>query len=455
MKLWLKFVAVAVLALAVLVPLGMIRGTILERERYREQAVSDIAASFAGAQGIAGPVLVVPYVETREVEEKAQDGSVRRVPRERGGQWTFFPARMDVDGRLTPATRHRGLHEVRVYELRGQVAAAFDARIPADDPGLPPRRIGRPWIGYAIADVRGIAGTPRLRIGGREHALAQGATPAGESGVHALLAAPQAGAALRLDAHLELALGGTETLRIAPLAARNRVAIDSPWPHPRFEGDFLPRTREVGREGFRATWEISSLASTAQARWLEGHRLDGGGGTVESAGLSLVDPVDLYALNDRASKYGVLFVLLTFTGFLLFELIRRLRIHPVQYGLVGLALAIFFLLLVGLSEHVAFGWAYLAASVACVGLLGFYVSSVLGGWRRGAGFAAMLGLLYAALYGLLLSEDNALVLGSVLLFAMLAAVMVVTRRLDWYALGAGLAPQLRQPATAAPREQPA
>ena len=128
--------------------------------------------------------------------------------------------------------------------------------------------------------------------------------------------------------------------------------------------------------------------------------------------LTLVDPVSIYTKIDRASKYGLLFVLLTFVGFFMFELIKQLRIHPIQYLLVGLALAIFFLLLLSLSEHISFESAYLCASAACIGLLGFYVGNVLRSYARGIGFAAMLTALYAALYGLLVSEDNALVLGS-------------------------------------------
>jgi inner membrane protein len=163
----------------------------------------------------------------------------------------------------------------------------------------------------------------------------------------------------------------------------------------------------------------------------------GDGSGLDALGISLVDPVNPYVLADRASKYGVLFVLLTFGGFFLFETLRRLPIHPIQYLLVGLALAIFFLLLLALSEHFAFGWSYLAASAACIGLLAYYLAHVLRSARRGAGVAVALALLYAALYGLLVSEDNALVLGAGLLFAVLAATMVATRRVDWYALGRG------------------
>jgi inner membrane protein len=148
--------------------------------------------------------------------------------------------------------------------------------------------------------------------------------------------------------------------------------------------------------------------------------------------VSLTTLVDPYSLSNRAVKYGILFVLLTFGGFLMFELIKELPIHPVQYLLVGFGLAIFFLLLVSFSEHMPFGFAYTIASTACIGLLTFYLSHVLRGLARGLSFGVMLTMLYTAIYGLLVSEDNALVLGSLMLFCILAAVMFVTRKVDWY-----------------------
>lgn len=441
MRLGLKMLMVVVLTLAILLPLAMIRGTISERQAYRQQAVADIAASYAGAQAFAGPVLVVPYSELVEAEERDAQGVLHKVLRREARQWTFFPAALDVRAQLQPGTRRRGLHEVRVYELRDAVATArFDVQLPVEEPGRE-RRIEAPWLSYAIADVRGLLGTPRLKVDGVERAIAQGAR--GGPGIHARLPVPAVDGRLRFDARLDFTLGGTESLALVPLGDRNRFAIASRWPHPRFEGDFLPRTRKIDAQGFDAHWEVSSLATRAQAQFLEGQRFpqregDGrsaAGGGIDAVGVSLVEPVNVYSQADRASKYGLLFVLLTFVGFFMFELIKALPIHPIQYGLVGLALAIFFLLLVSLSEHVAFGWAYLASSVACIGLLGFYLSAVLRSSARGLGFAAMLALLYAALYGLLVSEDNALVLGAGLLFAILAAIMVVTRRVDWYALG--------------------
>jgi inner membrane protein len=459
MRLGLKILLVLAMTLAILLPLTMIRGTINERQLYRSQAVDSIARSYAGAQSFVGPVLVVPYAETVEVDEKDAQGVTHKVLRAQEGRWTYFPETLDLGGVLKPGTRKRGLHEVRVYEWQGQADARFDATVPADTDPLRPRRIGRPWLSYGMADVRGLMGAPRLRVAGAETALEQGLGSREGAGVHAHLAAPRAGERLAFDSRLEFVIGGTESLALVPLGKRNRVALASTWPHPQFGGSFLPRTHAIDGKGFRARWEVSSLATSAQAQYnagrtaprvvndVAGSRGAGADGIgvegLDAIGISLVDPVNVYSQADRASKCGLLFVLLTFVGFFMFELIKQLPIHPIQYGLVGLALAIFFLLLLSLSEHIAFALAYLIASIACIGLLGFYLSHVLRSRARGLGFAAMLATLYAALYGLLVSEDNALVLGSGLLFLILAAIMVVTRRVDWYALGRGHAGSVR------------
>ena len=441
MRLWLKVLLVLGMTLAILVPLTMIRGTIHERQDYRAQAVADIARSYAGAQAFSGPVLVVPYTQVVVVDEADKYNIVRKVTRERARHWTFFPSTLDVRGPLAPGTRKRGLHEVRVYEWKGSAKARFDAVIPADAGGET-RRIGRPWLSYGIADVRGLMTTPRLGINGVSATVVEGLGSRDGAGLHARLPAPRAGQVLALQTQLDFTLGGTESLALVPLGKGNTFAISSNWPHPRFGGSFLPRVREVGKQGFDATWQVASVASNAQRQYLDGRSLpvtdDTAGrdkpGTsgLDAISVALVEPVNIYSQADRATKYGLLFVLLTFVGFFIFELIKQLPIHPIQYGLVGLSLAIFFLLLVSLSEHIEFAWAYLAASIACIGLLGFYLSAVLRSIARGVGFAAMLATLYGALYGLLVSEDNALVMGAGLLFFILATLMVVTRRIDWY-----------------------
>lgn len=445
MRLWLKILMVAGMTLAILVPLMMIRGVIAERQAWRAGAVRDVAANFGGRQVFAGPVLVVPWVETVEEEVVDKDGSVRRVARRgESGSWTYFPETLDIEGTLEPDIRRRGLHEVRVYQWDGKVAASFDVRLPPAAPDGTAREIGRPWLSWGIADVRGLRGSPAVMLDGRAAVPEQGIGHADGPGLHLRLAPPQAGGRLRLDTRLALQLRGTESFALMPLGRSNDLRLASSWKHPRFDG--LSPQHDIDGNGFRARWQVASVASNAQRRMLQlpalgarGPGDDGyatGGDAAEAVSVSLVDPVNPYLQAERATKYGLLFVLLTFVGFFMFELVRQLRIHPIQYGLVGLALAIFFLLLVSLSEHIAFGLSYLVASAACIGLLGFYLSHVLRSRLRGTGFALMLATLYAALYGLLVSEDNALLLGAGLLFVVLAAIMVITRKVDWYQLPA-------------------
>ncbi len=437
-----KAMIVAFLSVLLLVPLTMINGTISERIAYRDEAVASVERSTAGAQSVAGPVLVVPYSDDFTSVTKNEKGEDVVTKYTTDSRWIFFPKTMNVDGRLKPSTLERGNYKVRVYELDSTVKARFSAVLP--DSGEAVRRIGKPYLSLSLADVRGLVGTPVLKVNQVPTLLVRGVGDhRQDNGLHAMLPAMTVGQTVDLAVDLSLALSGTERLAVAPIGDSNRIVLASDWPHPKFEGRFLPRSRNISDAGFTATWEISALAAGTQGQYLKGasdavaDKTDGAAAdvTMDQLGVALVDPVNVYSQIDRASKYGFLFVMLTFIGFFMFELIKRLAIHPIQYGLVGLALAIFFLLLLSLSEHVDFWIAYLSASVACIGLLGFYLSSVLRSKSRGIGFAAMLTLLYAALYGLLVSEDNALVLGSLMMFAILAAIMLITRNVDWYALG--------------------
>jgi inner membrane protein len=262
-------------------------------------------------------------------------------------------------------------------------------------------------------------------------------------GVHAPLS-PALLQTLPLQAQMELELVGTESISVVPLGGDTRVQLTSNWPHPSFGGQFLPVDRKVTSEGFEASWRVSSLASTAQQDVTqrdpakrksvcppyEGPTNDT---CVEAFSVTFVDPSNTYALSDRATKYGLLFIGLTFLAVGMFEFMKSLRVHPIQYLLVGAAMSMFFLLLVSLSEHMPFEGAYAIASAACVLLLSYYASHMLGHWSRGLPFGLGIATLYGMLFVLLSMEQTALLLGAVALFAVLAAVMLLTRRVDWYA----------------------
>ena len=457
-QLFLKAAAVGLLTLLLLIPLGMINGTINERQAYRQQAIASVAASYAGPQTLLAPVVVLPYrVEVRSVR-KDERGAPQEFVEVLDRQWVYFPRDTTLDAKLVPAKKHRGLHEVRVYELGGRMNGRFSIEVPTAVEDGTILSLGEPFLSLGISDVRGLVGAPQLSLDRRATPLQQGpGRGRGGNGLHATLAPLQAGEKRDIAFDLRLTLGGTEHFAFVPLADENHVRLQSSWQHPNFDGQYSPRSPSIGATGFDASWDISALASGVQAQYLSGASGDAGTsevpeavamqegrapGTLESLSVTLSEPVNLYSQADRASKYGILFIALTFVGFFMFELIKRLAIHPIQYALVGLALAIFFLLLLSLSEHIPFAWAYVSASTACIGLLGIYLSAVLRSAARAFGFAGMLTLLYGALYGLLVSEDNALVLGSLMLFAILAAIMIVTRRIDWYALSASGPPPI-------------
>ncbi len=216
-----------------------------------------------------------------------------------------------------------------------------------------------------------------------------------------------------------------------PLGRSSELRLQSNWPHPNFLGNFLPDERKITERGFSARWRSTWFANNINSAF---HYDDGilDEDKLPAFSASLIEPVDHYQLTERAVKYAVLFIGLTFMAFFLFETLTGLRVHPIQYLLVGAALVLFYLILLAFSEHLGFAVAYLLAGIACSGLIAFYLSAVLRGKLRGALFAASLLLLYGVLYLLLQSEDNALALGAGLLFAILAGIMLLTRKLDWY-----------------------
>ncbi len=458
---FLKLLTIGALAVVILIALFMVDGVISDRQEYRNDAVKSISASYASEQRILGPLLVQPYSETTP-EETLTDKGVKKIEMHTvDSTYTVFPRQLSIRGVVKPSIRRHGLYRVPVYEFSGTLSGHLDVP-PAPLKGTV--QYGVPYLAFAVKDARGIVGTPAVRVNGVAYAI-QGAaetTQEKDSNVHvpiawgsnlrALLPAI-AGKTGGLDFALDLTLAGTQKLELVPLADSNHFELSSSWSEPLFAGQFLPRSREITAQGFHAVWDVSSLASPTQ------HQLMAGADTVDVVNVSLADSIDSYRLSERAVKYGILFVLITFGGFFLFELVKRMLIHPVQYLLVGFCLAVFFLLLVSFSEHMPFGVAYLLSSVACIGLLTYYLVFVLRSVVYGMSFGAILAALYAAIYGLLISEDNALLLGSLLLFGLIALVMIATRRVDWYQRTAELsrsdAPPPPSPSTSRPSGVPA
>ncbi|MFY7856610.1 MAG: cell envelope integrity protein CreD [Rubrivivax sp.] len=433
-----KLLAIGALMAVLLIALAMVRAVITERTSYRHEAQTEVAAAHAGPQTLIGPVLWLPYTETAQRTVNVEtDG----VSRQRVETFTeehvllVYPTTLNVRSQLGPEQRRRGIFPVTVYTSQHHVTGQFTWTEP--QPSRPGAQVtvGRPLLLMGVADARGLLGVPRLTLAGTpltlSRAPARAPLPlAAELPADLDPALRKPGSPLALDLQFDLA--GTSRIGWVPLADDTTVTLTSAWPHPSFGGSFLPRTRSVSHEGFEATWRVPALSTQARAQFTARgeHRP-----APEQFHVTLADPVDPYRLADRAAKYGLLFIVLTFAAFFVLETVRRWRIHPLQYLMIGAALVLFFLLLLSLGEHLPFAAAYALASAGCIGLLAHYLRHVLSGWRPALGMSALLVALYGVLYGILMSEDNALLMGSLLLFGVLATVMTVTRRVDWYRLG--------------------
>ena len=442
-RLVLKAFAIAALTVVILVALFLISNIIDSRQSFRNDARTSIEQSYASSQTIVGPILIRPFTVISHSTRTDEKGAKQIIDHTRSGSSWSFPHELNVTGTLVPSERRHGLYKVPVYELDSHLTGTVNVADASLNDGETPQNVtyGIPYFALAVTDVRGIVGSPKMTVNNLPVQIFQGAPESAswQPNLQVPLRIAPEGLHGRITFALDLALAGTDHLNIAPVADSNHIDLSSSWSSPLFAGSFLPRGYTVGTEGFKAQWDISSLASATQAQMLS-HK-----DKFDQLEVDLITPIDPYKLSDRAVKYGILFVLITFGGFFVFEVMHHLPIHPVQYFLVGLGLAIFFLLLISFSEHMSFGAAYLLASTACIGLLTFYLTFVLRSLRYGLAFGSLLTLLYAGIYGLLISEDNALVLGSLMLFTLLALVMYVTRKVDWYKNTAPQTPPLPLP----------
>ena len=445
----LKALVIGVLAVLMLIPLGMIEGLIAERASRRAEAVASVQASFAGPQTIALPFFVWPYVEhwTEQTVDAGNRVGIKQMSESK--QLVWFAEQSQATAEVAVRNdRYRGIHRVRTYESTIAIsgAATWPDRSQVK-PATDGRRIvwGDPRLVLPIADVRGLRASPMAHLDGKAVRFREGTQlPMLAAGLHVPLAESAGASTTRFSINLELA--GTERLAFAPTATASTVTVKSAWPDPHFGGSYLPRDRSVSASGFSAEWAISALASDVQQQvrtLVSATRPDRASAPhartpLDTFEIDFIEAVNAYLLAERSAKHGALIIVLVFGAMFLFDTLRSLNAHPVQYAFVGLALVIFFLLLLSLSEHIAFGLAYSIAASACTLLIAYYLSHVLANRARALGFGAALAVMYVTIYAILIAEDTALLMGSALLFAVLAAAMIVTRKFDWRRMSTGL-----------------
>lgn len=420
----IKALVVGAIILLLLLPLGMLRGLVNERAAMRAAAHSKVAAGWGGHVRAPGPILIVPTQR-----ETVRDGK----PAISHADAYFLPGELTftVELRMQSEPRRVGIYEVPVYLADVEVSGHLNPDVLSRwQRQHPERRLQwqRARVLLPLAQTRELrdvkatyAGQP-LRF-----------VPASSSdlrGIEAPLAWTQPpGSALSFD--IRLLLAGSGGFSLLPLGSQTHAKLSANWPHPSFSGAFAPTRYSIGQQRFTAEWNVLELNRAYGSAWLEGEvQFDALG---ESAtGVDIFQSVDIYQRGERALKYALVFIALTFLTFFAWEQVSEVRLHPLQYLLLGLALSVFYLLLVALTEHLSFALAYGMAASALVILIGSYIAGALRSARRGVAVSAGVAVTYAFLYALVLSEDYALLLGASAVFAALAAVMTITRRIDWY-----------------------
>ncbi|UVO49616.1 cell envelope integrity protein CreD [Sphingomonas sp. SUN019] len=444
-----KLMMAVLIALLLAIPLFTVYLLVYDRQSQSETARASIAEGWGGPQTIAGPVLVLPYQE--QVTETVTEGG-RQVARTNTvwRELTLAPEQADLRTDLTPERRKRSIYEAVVYEATASGTARFALPTDLARLGITADRLSydRAELRFGLKDARGLFGTPpSVSIDGRRLVLqpGKGSPATGGSGFFTWLDA----ASIRerpMTATFNFAFRGNGWLALAPQAGDTRWTVTSKWPHPSFQGGFLPTTHKVSDEGFTAMWRVGNLAlgrslvsndaAQPDARAAVGadrYMVAAPAGDYE-ARVDLVSPVDLYSQVNRSVKYGFLFIGFTFMAFLMFDVIAGVRVATVEYLLVGAGLVLFFVMLLAFAEVIGFAAAYVLAAAAIIGLLTAYSAAVLKSWRRGGYVAGLLAALYGVLYILLSLEAYSLLIGSILLFAALAGIMYLTRNLDWSGL---------------------
>jgi inner membrane protein len=409
----------------------MIGGLVAERQERRQAAVTEVSSKWGNVQSIIGPVLIVPYTY-RSTETSASGLQITRTETRNA---IFLPEQLRVRGSIDAELRHRGIFSIPVYKVGLTLEGEF-TRPSFAELGLEPAGVAweRAQLAIGISDARAIQQETAVTWNGKPVSFlpGTGAFTDGGTGIHAVVGLANGGQ--RAQFSFPLSLNGSLGVYLTPFAQNTIVELQSNYGHPSFQGNWLPVERSVSDAAFRAKWSIPFLGRNYPQAWKAevGMRKEIDGSRF---GVELVNPVDHYRMAERSVKYAGLFILLTFATLWLIEVLAGVRVHPIQYLLLGGALCLFYLLELSLSEHLGFPLAYTVASFSVVALVAGYSMVVLHHIRRALFVIAVVSLLYAYLYILLMNEDYALLIGSVGLFLILAAIMYATRRVDWYAVG--------------------
>lgn len=435
-----KFILLGVIIFALLIPTLMVWALVEERSQRAETVAREIAQGWGGTQIINGPYLVMPYTRMEETEIRNNN---RMEIQERlvTSHAIFSPDKLEMGGNIDVEERKKSIYKTQLYHFKNNLKgsfADFDMNKIHEAGGTP--KPANAFLVIGISDTTGFRSDIILKVDGKSegqflpglnslgntsYATGKYNQPRAGGGIHIPISSDKL--AEGFDFEISMALNGSRNIAFVPAGKTTQLDIQSNWPHPGFSGKFLPEEREITAEGFSATWTIPNLARGISEVQLASHLPQAG----TSIGVNFFEPLSFYQVTSRSLKYAIGFFSLVFLAVFILELYGKSSLHWIQYILTGLAMIIFYVLLLALAEQVGFLIAYGIAAVATTILIAWYVGDALGNKNGSVIVGGVLATTYLVMYMILNEETYALLAGSMIAFIAIAATMFATRNIDW------------------------
>lgn len=423
----LRMFTIGILILLLLIPVSMVKDVIMDRQYRKKEAEREVSGKWGNEQTLTGLVLTVPYTEYyKQTSTTAKEGFVMMSARRFAH---FFPNELNIEGQVVPEVRYRGIYKVVVYKAQLALSGSFE-KPDFEQWKIMDRDVlwDEAFASLGLLDLRGIQNSAAVKWNGQEYFFEPGVetNEVIASGISTQV--PVDTATKNYTFNLVLDFNGSMALSFIPIGKTTTIKLSSTWNDPSFEGAFLPDERTVTDTGFTALWDVLQL-NRSYPQSFRGATT----GLNESAfGVSLIVPVDEYQKSMRSAKYAAMFITLTFIIIFFVQIMNKIRVHPIQYIIVGLALCVFYTLLIGLSEHVSFGISYLISSIGIIGMITLYAHSIFKVNRITVLIGLLLTVLYLFIFSIVQMEDFALLMGSIGLFLVLGVIMFLSRKIDWY-----------------------
>jgi inner membrane protein len=423
-----KGLVIGVLVLILLIPQTMIRSLIHERSSRSTETIRQINEKWSGAQTITPPILTLPY-NVQVIEHETVNNERRERISYRVDEVNIAPSRINIDVEIFPETRSYGIFKATLYRSEIRISGSFDH---LDDFDNLNGNWDSAYITIGISDLKGLVNDAAFTINGITYQAESGNRTnwINESSLRIPLKNFEKPVNQKNGFSTTITLNGSESINFIPVGKITQVNVSGKWDSPNFGGKFSPQST-IENGVFSANWHIMHFNRNIPERWNNSQRMD----FSDSAfGVRLIETVNHYQQNERSVKYAIMFLALTFAVFFFVEIFTGKKIHPVQYLLVGLALILFYSLLLSFSERFGFEIAYFAASIATVGLITTYSYSIFKHKLQIAIMFLLLCILYAFLFVILRLEDIAFLIGSIGLFIILGVCMYISRKINWYKL---------------------